>query len=207
MTSVRPSELNQAAQPPLRFNPPPGWPACPDGWRPPAGWTAPASWAPAPADWRFWVPAADTATQQNRLGPTVRADPARVAVPRQAGPTADPAGLVSIRGRIRTAMADGSAVSSSGGWQIDGSGSEGAKLIEGLAHLVLRSYTIEAEDCVRMAASGTAVATAVARLHAVADEIESLGELFGIRIDADFHELRLEEIRIAAGGPARSRRG
>lgn len=39
----------------LRFNPPPGWPAPPVGWRPTHGWNPDPSWPPPPADWQFWV--------------------------------------------------------------------------------------------------------------------------------------------------------
>jgi endonuclease YncB( thermonuclease family) len=38
-----------------RFNPAPGWPPIPAGWRPPPGWTHDAGWPPAPAGWPFWV--------------------------------------------------------------------------------------------------------------------------------------------------------
>jgi hypothetical protein len=41
---------------PLRFNPPPGWPAPAIGWTPPTGWQPDPSWPPAPAGWQFWVP-------------------------------------------------------------------------------------------------------------------------------------------------------
>lgn len=39
------------------FNPPPGWPAQPEGWQPPPGWSPDPSWPRPPADWQFWVPA------------------------------------------------------------------------------------------------------------------------------------------------------
>jgi hypothetical protein len=39
----------------MRFNPPPGWPPAPEGWRPPAGWQPDRSWPPVPPGWRLWV--------------------------------------------------------------------------------------------------------------------------------------------------------
>jgi Domain of unknown function (DUF4328) len=39
----------------MLFNPPPGWPVQPPGWRPPPGWEPDPSWPPAPAGWKFWV--------------------------------------------------------------------------------------------------------------------------------------------------------
>ena len=41
----------------LRFNPPPGWPKPPDGWKPPAGWTPDPAWPNPPSGWQLWVPA------------------------------------------------------------------------------------------------------------------------------------------------------
>jgi hypothetical protein len=58
-----------------RFNPPPGWPAPPQGWTPPAGWQPDPSWPAPPAGWSFWVedrprplPAAHTRRSRGPLG-------------------------------------------------------------------------------------------------------------------------------------------
>lgn len=48
--------------PDLSFNPPPGWPKPPKGWRPPAGWTPDPSWPDPPPGWQLWVSAAPDAT-------------------------------------------------------------------------------------------------------------------------------------------------
>jgi F0F1-type ATP synthase assembly protein I len=40
------------------FNPPPGWPAPPSGWKPAPGWKPDPSWPAAPDDWTFWHPRA-----------------------------------------------------------------------------------------------------------------------------------------------------
>jgi hypothetical protein len=49
----------------LVFNPPPGWPKPPDGWRPPAGWTPDPSWPDPPDGWQLWLPAdAESVPQQ-----------------------------------------------------------------------------------------------------------------------------------------------
>lgn len=39
-----------------RFNPAPGWPPAPPGFKPARGWRPSPSWPPAPSDWPFWVP-------------------------------------------------------------------------------------------------------------------------------------------------------
>ena len=49
----------------LIFNPPPGWPKPPEGWRPPAGWTPDPSWPAPPDGWQLWLPAkVEESTQQ-----------------------------------------------------------------------------------------------------------------------------------------------
>lgn len=40
----------------LVFNPPPGWPAPPDGWVPPRGWTPDPAWPDPPESWQLWLP-------------------------------------------------------------------------------------------------------------------------------------------------------
>jgi hypothetical protein len=38
-----------------RFNPPPGWPAPPEGFTPEPGWQPDPSWPPPPPGWQLWV--------------------------------------------------------------------------------------------------------------------------------------------------------
>src|SRR5918998_3434535 len=40
----------------FRYNPPPNWPALPDGWCTPAGWKTPDDWPPLPPGWQLWLP-------------------------------------------------------------------------------------------------------------------------------------------------------
>lgn len=40
---------------PLRFNPPPTWPATPPGWTPSPDWEPDPAWPPAPPGWQFWI--------------------------------------------------------------------------------------------------------------------------------------------------------
>lgn len=73
----------------LRFNPPPGWPEAPEGWRPPASWKPEPSWPSAPEGWVFWVPAASSppapplvpVQQPTAAVPPATAQPAERSVP------------------------------------------------------------------------------------------------------------------------------
>jgi len=39
----------------LVFNPPPGWPNPPKGWRPPNGWNPDPAWPAPPPGWQLWI--------------------------------------------------------------------------------------------------------------------------------------------------------
>jgi hypothetical protein len=47
----------------LRFNPPPGWPAAPNGWVPDPSWRPDPSWPPAPDGWQWMVTVPDPVAQ------------------------------------------------------------------------------------------------------------------------------------------------
>lgn len=40
---------------PIQFNPPPTWPAPPQGFAPPPGWAPDPSWPPPPPGWALWI--------------------------------------------------------------------------------------------------------------------------------------------------------
>ena len=77
----------------LRFNPPPNWPAPPEGFEPPAGWQPDPAWGPAPEGWQIWVDdsAASDASAASAAGTATEADPAWA--PTQAVSTAPTAQL------------------------------------------------------------------------------------------------------------------
>ena len=77
----------------LRFNPPPNWPAPPEGFEPPAGWQPDPAWGPAPEGWQIWVDdsAASSGSAASAAGAAAEADPAWA--PTQAVSTAPTASL------------------------------------------------------------------------------------------------------------------
>ena len=89
----------------LRFNPPPNWPAPPEGFEPPAGWQPDPAWGPAPEGWQIWVDdsAPSSGSAASAAGAATEADPAwaptqavSTAPTAQMGtgaPVADPTGL------------------------------------------------------------------------------------------------------------------
>ena len=86
----------------LRFNPPPNWPAPPEGFEPPAGWQPDPAWGPAPEGWQIWVDdsaasaasAAGAATESDPAwAPTQAVSTAPTASLGTASPVADPTGM------------------------------------------------------------------------------------------------------------------
>lgn len=66
----------------LSWNPPPGWPAAPEGWTMPTGWQPSPDWPPAPAGWIFWQrseAASDSTTTSTGPGPAKSKPPMWIA--------------------------------------------------------------------------------------------------------------------------------
>ncbi|MBK6873059.1 MAG: HNH endonuclease [Kineosporiaceae bacterium] len=77
-----------------RFNPPPGWPAPPEGWRPTPNWIPDPSWPAPPVDWEFWL-----VDDGPRPAPSPQAE---ALIPQQAGPHSVTTGAIPT-GAIPTA--------------------------------------------------------------------------------------------------------
>ena len=79
----------------LRFNPPPNWPAPPEGFNPPAGWQPDPAWGPAPEGWQLWV---EDSVPGGGSGPQTSSEADAAWAPTQAvpsnssSPVADPTG-------------------------------------------------------------------------------------------------------------------
>lgn len=55
------------------FNPPPGWPQPPAGWKPPIGWTPDPSWPPPPEGWQLWI-SSDESVMESTIPSTLQVD-------------------------------------------------------------------------------------------------------------------------------------
>ncbi len=74
---------------------------------------------------------------------------------------------------------------------------EGAALVRQFGDLMLRTYNIEADNCVRTVRAHT-VDTAKKRLEQTREAIVKNGSTMGVAIDESFHALRLEELQLTA---------
>lgn len=80
----------------LRFNPPPNWPAPPEGFVPPPGWQPDPAWGPAPEGWQLWVedsaPAASAGSAPQAGSAEAAWAPGQSAPSSPSAPVADPTG-------------------------------------------------------------------------------------------------------------------
>ena len=79
----------------------------------------------------------------------------------------------------------------------DGSLAKGRKMVADLSKLMLRAYNAEADNCVRSLRSGN-ISTAKKRLESAVTAIEKLGAIMEMRVNPDYHALRVDELELTA---------
>jgi hypothetical protein len=82
-------------------------------------------------------------------------------------------------------------------WAVNGSVKEGQKLGQDMAKLMLRAYNAEADNCVRSLRSGN-ITTAKKRLESAVAAIEKLGAIMEMRVNPQYHALRMQELELTA---------
>ena len=70
-------------------------------------------------------------------------------------------------------------------------------MVADLSKLMLRAYNAEADNCVRSLRSGN-ISTAKKRLENAMKSIEKLGYIMEMRVNPDYHQLRVEELELTA---------
>lgn len=78
-----------------------------------------------------------------------------------------------------------------------GSLAQGRRMVADLSKLMLRAYNAEADNCVRSLRAGN-ITTAKKRLEASVTVIEKLGALMEMRVNPEYHALRLQELELTA---------
>jgi hypothetical protein len=105
--------------------------------------------------------------------------------------------LASVNTRIDEFVKTGQAVQASDLFTFDGSLAKGRKMTADFSKLMLRAYNAEADNCVRSLRSGN-VSTAKARLERAMAAIEKLGAIMEMRVNPDYHRVRVEELELTA---------
>lgn len=92
---------------------------------------------------------------------------------------------------------DGGAVQAITSWTVNGSATEGRKMVRDFSKLMLRAFNAEADNLVRGLRPFT-VDRAIERLRKVADTIERLGKVMQVQISKQYLSLRVRELELTA---------
>lgn len=104
--------------------------------------------------------------------------------------------LERVRYEIKNRIRDKSAVSTTAQFTFNNSEAQGRKFVSDMSKVLLRAYNAEAENAVKTTRAGN-LAVAQKRLSTAAEQIARSGAMIDLRIEADYHELRLREIALA----------
>ncbi|MEU7873931.1 DUF4041 domain-containing protein [Dactylosporangium sp. NPDC049140] len=91
----------------------------------------------------------------------------------------------------------GHAVLAADMFTFSGSLAKGRKMVTDLSKLMLRAYNAEADNCVRSLRAGN-ITTAKKRLESAVTAIEKLGVIMEMRINPQYHSLRIRELELTA---------
>lgn len=105
--------------------------------------------------------------------------------------------LAELDSEIAEFIRLGRAIEKSNLFTYDNSLAKGRKMADDLAKLMLRAYNAEAENCIRSLRAGN-VATAKGRMERSREAIGKLGKMMEMRINLDFHALRVREIELTS---------
>jgi len=103
--------------------------------------------------------------------------------------------LRNLESKIDEIIMAGRAVLAADMFTFSGSLAKGRKMVADLSKLMLRAYNAEADNCVRSLRSGN-VTPAKKRLEAAVAAIEKLGAIMEMRVNPQYHALRLQELEL-----------
>jgi hypothetical protein len=105
--------------------------------------------------------------------------------------------LAQLDTQVDEMVKAGKAVLAADMFTFSGSLAKGRKMIADLSKLMLRAYNAEADNCVRSLRSGN-ISTATRRLEAAVTAIQKLGTVMEMRVNPDYHALRITELQLTA---------
>ena len=105
--------------------------------------------------------------------------------------------LAQLEAQIDEIVKSGRAVLAADLFTFDGSLAKGRKMVADLSRLMLRAYNAEADNCVRSLRSGN-ISTATKRLVSAVTAIEKLGAIMDMRVNPQYHALRVAELELTA---------
>lgn len=105
--------------------------------------------------------------------------------------------LSDLKDQVKTLAKDNRAVLAATDWHVNGSLTEGRKMVRDFSKLMLRAYNAEADNAVRTMRPHR-LASLVDRLEKSRQTIARLGATMHIRISDEYHRLRVHELELTA---------
>ena len=105
--------------------------------------------------------------------------------------------LDQLQEQIKTLVKTREAILASDLFTFNNSLARGRKMTSDFSKLMLRAYNAEADSCVRSLRAGNVV-TAKKRLEASVTSIAKLGSMMEMRVNPDYHALRIDELELTS---------
>lgn len=105
--------------------------------------------------------------------------------------------LAALRLEIKQTVATGGATVATENFTYNNSVPKGRKFVKDMSKTMLAAYNAEAENCIKTVRAG-GLETARIRLSKVVDRVEKNGSMIDLRITSRYHNLRLDELALAA---------
>lgn len=105
--------------------------------------------------------------------------------------------LTELRERVKETVRNKAAILASDRFAYNNSLAQGRKMTSDFSKLMLRAYNAEADNCVRSLRAGS-IAAAIRRLDTAAETIAHLGAMMGMRVSAEYHAIRIEELELTS---------
>lgn len=105
--------------------------------------------------------------------------------------------LDEIKDRYKSLQRNDEAVLAASGWTVNGSATEGKRMLRDYTKLMLRAYNAEADTCVRIMRPHR-LAASIDRLTKAREAIAKLGRTMQIRVSEPYHRARVEELELTA---------
>ena len=104
--------------------------------------------------------------------------------------------LTNIRNKQKAMIKDGSAVSGSIDWQVNGSAAQGHKMIKDMQKLLLRAFNSECDEIINKVKYNN-YDTSVKKMERSFNAIAKLGITMSISITSNYYDLKIQELQLA----------
>ena len=104
--------------------------------------------------------------------------------------------LAEIRSKQKAMIKEKSAVSGDTSWQVNGSASQGKKMVSDTQNLLLRAFNTECDEVIGKV-KYTNFDASLNRIYKSAETISKLGTIMNIAINKSYLDLKVQELRLA----------